>query len=138
MKNRFIFFCTALLLACIPFKGWAAGAETVIAGSIDGIARGRLLMIVRTGEAKLDTLARVDFKGSRFVLNRWLPRWPWKVIPVGSSCLLNPVFATKRHCQMAAIVMSKVGVCRLRIWIMPMLFVNAKPKLSRCRSVMMA
>ena len=72
MKNRFIFFCTALLLACIPSKGWAAGVETVIAGSIDGIARGRLLMIVRTGEAKLDTLARVDFKGSRFVLKAQL------------------------------------------------------------------
>lgn len=65
-------FMCSLLLALIPCLGWADQGDVTIAGKIEGIEQGRLLMVVRTGESRQDTLAYADFKSPRFTLKAHL------------------------------------------------------------------
>lgn len=62
------FAIAALLIACSTAASLAQGNDITIKGKIEGIKKGRLYLLARTGEEKSDTLGFCDFKRGKFTL----------------------------------------------------------------------
>ncbi|MBQ2807969.1 MAG: AhpC/TSA family protein [Bacteroidaceae bacterium] len=58
----------ALLVACMAVTSFARQGDVVIKGKIDGIKKGRLLLLARSSEESTDTLGFCDFKKGKFCL----------------------------------------------------------------------
>lgn len=66
-KNNIVgHFCLTLALLCLPKASFAS--DVIIKGKIEGLDKGRLVLLARTGEQQQDTLGTAPFANSKFEL----------------------------------------------------------------------